>query len=199
LETLEAQNVSIANENSRMIEILTNMGANYVQIKEYENAKKIYCRTIKEIKGKLGECKDSATCWQSLADIYFTEKRYTDALSCYDTALRIVTNLSYKTSRIDLLKRKGSCYLHIHKFEKARTNLSEALKLKTANCVDDKSNGEIAGLRAELGLSMYWSGDRDQALKYWNQALDVEMTDLTHHMDGSVLLKCIEKYLQIGE
>ena len=150
-------------------QILKNMGAIYVNVKEYENAKKVYYRAIELVDDIIGEFKYSTKCWQALAEIYCKEKRYRDALSCYHSAVQIVKNLPNSCRRdgivADLLIQIGSCYLNMKDFENAVTNLSEALRIKMEQCVDDFDGDKIVELRLKLGLGMYWSGKNDIALE----------------------------------
>ena len=179
------------------------MGAIYVNINEYENAKKVYYRAIELVDDIIGEYKDSTKCWRALAEIYYKEKRYEDALSCYHSAFQIVKNLPYSCRRdgivADLLIQIGSCYLNIKDFENAVINLSEALRIKMEQCADDFDGDKIVELRLKLGLGMYWSGKNDIALEQWKKVLHAKKISLPLNVSIEMILDCIEKFLQIGK
>ena len=205
LKTIEEKSGSKYTD-SKFAEVLGYAGYAYLKMKKYEYAKKMYLDAIKVIRNCVKESNtfvncwlDSANYWLALADIYFDEKKYGDALSCYNAAHGELSKISSgKDGMIgDLLSRKGSCYLRLKDYENAVKSLLEALSFKLeSNRNYEVDDAEIAEMRFELGLGFYRLDKHDIALENWKKAIDVEMIHLSSE---SLVTVCIDYFLKLGE
>ncbi len=175
-------------------EILVSLAMSYLQLKNYDYAKKIYLKVIKQ------NTREKAIMmhWWDLGNIYYIEQKYDSALSCFSTAHKKSLDLPYKVTLVDLVVQKGSCYLRLKDYENAISCLSEGLRIKLQNNgVDaDVEDRNIAEIRYELGLGLFSLGKEELAIDVWDKALNVDIKSLGH---DSIIMTCIDNYVQIGE
>ncbi len=186
--------------NSILLEILSNMGAVYFKMRAYDDAKGIYFKVIKLLEQSNGKYEESAKSWMALADIYFEEKRYQEALSCYQKTVAILSDPRYQEDEmmLHIMKRKGLCYLEVKDFENSVKTLSEVLELMMKSPADDVFR-DVSKLRFELGLGMYWLGNRKDALENWKVALDTDVNRSDCNDDAYLKLECFDKFLELGK
>ena len=166
----------------------------------YEDARRTYFKVIKLVEQKNGRCEECAKHWATLADIYFEEERYQDALSCYQSTTKTFSDLSYQVDQmmLHIMRRKGSCCLELKNFDNVINNLSKVLRIMIQSHIDDVL-GDVLMLRFELGLGMYWLGNQKHAFENWKEALDGDVSRSDGTYNVHLKLDCIQKYFELGK
>ena len=122
-----------------MVHTLTSIGAAYFRMKDYSEAKKCHLNALLILDMIFGDCKDSATCWHDLANIYFAEEKIREALSCFQKSLK-VRRMYLIPDAIeigDVLHGIGACLYSLHELDHAIISLHESLRIRLLHKTDN--------------------------------------------------------------
>lgn len=125
LEALKIEG-NLQNDKDR-IDILSNLGAIEIELKEFELAQADLCKAL-TLCEKVGDKQSESRILRNLGEMYCQTDRYDMAIEHYDKALHIAKSISNQLLILGILNDKGYCLLKNLKHNLMADRLNEAEK-----------------------------------------------------------------------
>lgn len=158
----------IKGSKSALAEILNNIGITYFEMKELDKALIYHEEALVTLRQELGDDHgDVAFCWYSLGAVHQENGDRTDALACFQHAVRIERSELY-------LQSLGICLVKMDDNENAYVCLDEALRLKVLDG-DIEADDDLAEIKRHLGLIFLRQKRYHESLQCFEEALEIKL------------------------
>jgi len=190
-------------EDYEKIEKLSqNIGSIYQQKEEYDQAIQNYRICLETKMKRVGLChSELISTLNILAEIYFKQGNYNDALVSYNQSYRMIMKTSAETTQlIQVYCKMGLIY-------KAKKNWDQALKyfskaLKTTKSITEYNDKErLMQIYKEIGEVFYNQGQYEESIKFLRKVIRTEKELLGESCSNNldIYLKIVNLYELLGE
>lgn len=197
----EANEIAKAShQKSGEISALNGLAMAYMNLAQYANALSYFKQLIAagaEIPQRMGTLGNMGIVYTSVGD-------YPDALTCYDSSLRLLdeeirtskkSNLDDTLQMAGLLITIGDIYIAMSQYDKALENDKNALAL--AKQLKNKMVESMASVG--LGKTYHYKNDYLKAIEYFNKALEDSKENGWTNSEAGILIELGNVYLEKGE
>ena len=165
--------------------ILHQLGVAYLNQNNPGKAREYLEEAVKLLNGE--ESAFQAEVLNTLGEAYYQQRKFDQAIDCYQKSLKISQNLENRRGEIVSLFNLGNAYLEMRQFQQAGNFYHQCLEI--AQHLGDRYS--CASIYHQLGRVAEQLRDYEQAKAYYQQALDIKL-------EFGDRYECASTYHQLG-